>query len=239
MHELDLDPGTSTFLSDVKAAYAATPAPPAGPALQELFGQVVAASPSTAHSAPTTPRRPFIFLDIFKTLPSKISAGALGAAIALAGMGAAGALPGSMMLISNDDEVVLEESAPESGDTEEVEEVEAAEVENDEAEDSESDKVEVTDLTQVLVPTSQSEAAKTHAFDEACGNHGKYVSYYAHHGEEPPCATDARAAAAGEGSGDGGDAGAEAKADDEASAKNKGQAKKSESKAQKGNRGRK
>jgi hypothetical protein len=46
----------------------------------------------------------------------------------------------------------------------------------------------------VLPPpaTSASEAAKIHAFDEACGNHGRYVSHVARFGTEPPCATGAR-----------------------------------------------
>lgn len=46
----------------------------------------------------------------------------------------------------------------------------------------------------VLPPpaTSAREAAHIHAFDEACGNHGQYVSYVARNGTEPPCATGVR-----------------------------------------------
>ncbi|HEV8044533.1 MAG TPA: hypothetical protein VGP38_05085, partial [Rubrobacter sp.] len=46
----------------------------------------------------------------------------------------------------------------------------------------------------VLPPaaTSASEAAHIHAFDEACGNHGQYVSYVARNDTEPPCATGVR-----------------------------------------------
>jgi len=36
-----------------------------------------------------------------------------------------------------------------------------------------------------------SEAAHEHAYDEACGNHGKYVSAVARTGEQPECATEA------------------------------------------------
>lgn len=35
-----------------------------------------------------------------------------------------------------------------------------------------------------------SAAAQDHTYDEACGNHGRYVSHWARHGEAPDCATD-------------------------------------------------
>lgn len=41
-------------------------------------------------------------------------------------------------------------------------------------------------------PVTVSEAAHIHDFDEACGNHGAYVSHFARFGEEPECATSAR-----------------------------------------------
>jgi hypothetical protein len=44
-------------------------------------------------------------------------------------------------------------------------------------------------------PTTVSEAAHIHDFDEACGNHGAYVSHFARFGEEPECATTARGSA--------------------------------------------
>lgn len=53
------------------------------------------------------------------------------------------------------------------------------------------------------VPTSVSEAAHVHDFDEACGNHGAYVSHVARFGEEPECATTARGAGAGQGAASG------------------------------------
>lgn len=56
------------------------------------------------------------------------------------------------------------------------------------------------------VPTRVSDAAHLHDFDEACGNHGAYVSHFARFGEEPECATTARGAGAGQGAGSGGEA---------------------------------
>lgn len=190
MHDDGLDQATAAFLAGVRQAYASTVAPAARPALEEVFASGIASSPPVSPSAqaPTPSRRRFMFLDIFKGLPTKISAGALGAAIAVSGLGAGGALPVSMMLTSNEAPAVTEEVDP----AEEVEE--AAEVEEEG-----TSTTEPIDLTTLAVPMSVSEAAQTHAFDEACGNHGKYVSHFARFGEEPECATDARDAAAGEG----------------------------------------
>lgn len=65
------------------------------------------------------------------------------------------------------------------------------------ADETEQPKVEVpVDPATVPVPTVQSEAAQNHAFDEACGNHGAYVSHFARTGEEPECATAARSGGA-------------------------------------------
>jgi hypothetical protein len=66
------------------------------------------------------------------------------------------------------------------------------EVDDDGANDAAADG----DLAAVPVPTSVDEAAQTHEFDEACGNHGAYVSQFAQTGTEPDCAVQARAGTA-------------------------------------------
>jgi hypothetical protein len=188
-------------VGDVVAALGAlraAPAPEAGPALQALFSAsaVVTAPPAvttTRRSPVSTPKR------LFASIPSKIAAGVVGAL--LAGSLGAGAMTGTIQLTSNEDEVsteVVTEPAPAVEDTEAVvdDAPEADEVDDaaEDAADVEADGAakEAGDPTTAPVPTSVSEAAHNHQFDEACGNHGAYVSHFARTGEEPECATTAR-----------------------------------------------
>ena len=184
------------------------PTPEAGPALRSLFA-AVATSPAVE-----PPRRLPVSKRILAGIPSKIAAGALGAL--LAGSVGAGALTGTMVLTSNDDDAPAVVACPPAED-EVVEVAEAcdepladegktdddvvegddvvADEEDEASEDGEVDEPKAavpTDLTTVSVPTSVSEAAHTHAFDEACGNHGAYVSEFAKTGAGADCATAAR-----------------------------------------------
>lgn len=106
--------------------------------------------------------------------------------------------------------IALAETAPDdpsldtTEETEELVETEGAETEGDETEGAETEGEE----TEELVETEEvdtldgegppegshgalvSEAAKDHSHDEACGNHGRWVSHWARHGEAPDCATE-------------------------------------------------
>jgi hypothetical protein len=173
---------------------ASVPAP--NPELAALF------SASASAALPTTPRRLPVYKRILAGIPSKVAAGALGAL--LAGSVGAGALTGTMMLTSHEDDApavetpAVSDEAPAAADDQQ----EAPEVEDGAAvagveDGSANDAAPAADLAAVPVPTSVSEAAHTHDFDEACGNHGHYVSAFARYGEEPECAVGARSDAAG------------------------------------------
>jgi hypothetical protein len=172
---------------------ASMPAP--SPELAALFAATATTPVASTPAAPPTPRRLPVYKRILAGIPSKVAAGALGAL--LAGSVGAGALTGTIALTSHEDDAPSVEST-----SVEAPEVEAPEVEDgttvDEVDDSRAnDAAAAADLAAVPVPTEVSEAAHTHDFDEACGNHGRYVSPFARYGEEPSCATDARSAAAG------------------------------------------
>ena len=194
MHEDDLLAGLASLRD--------APVPEAGHELRELFASV-----ATIPAAEPARRLP-VYKRILTGLPSKVAAGALGAL--LAGSVGAGALTGTMVLTTDDvvacpedeiveDEVVegCEDTAADdlAGDGADVstDEDDAEGDELSDAADTEQPKLEVAvDPATVPVPTVQSEAARNHAFDEACGNHGAYVSNFARTGEEPECATAAR-----------------------------------------------
>jgi len=131
------------------------------------------------------------------TLPAKISAGLLGAGLLLGGLGVAGALPGSVLTSHHDDEKVTTTDQPKA-DAPEAPDVDKPDATGTEPGEAAGEQKPATpaDPSSVAVPTSVDEAAQIHAFDEACGNHGAYVSYFAQHGTEPQCAIDARSGAA-------------------------------------------
>lgn len=189
---------TAAFVADLRAA-AHGRAPEASAELRALFASTAAV---TAPPATTTPRRTPVSdaKRLLTTIPSKVAAGVLGAL--LAGSLGAGAMTGTISLASNESEVsesteVLAEdgSLEEEADVTEIEEVEEVEVEkSEEAADEDEPKAAVDPM---VPPTSVSEAAQNHHFDEACGNHGAYVSHFARTGAEPECAIAARDALAG------------------------------------------
>jgi hypothetical protein len=203
---------TAAFVADLRAA-AHGPVPEASAELQALFA---ATATVIAPPATTTPRRSPVSdaKRLLTAIPSKVAAGVLGAL--LAGSLGAGAMTGTISLASNDSdvpettEVLVDDEALEDEELvekAEVEEVEEVEVDEDEAGDDEAKAV----VDPMVPPTSVSEAARNHHFDEACGNHGAYVSHFARTGEEPECAVAARAALAA-------DAPADAEADADADA---------------------
>lgn len=235
MHD---DPRLTSFMASVRDAYAASTPPAPGDDLRALFatGLEVDAPPTA-----TTSRRRRMFSDVCKAVPGKVAAGLLGATLAYTGLGAAGALPAPLSLASSEDDieqVVLDDTTAttlgEDGDTTPAT-VSEGDGDGDTDADAGTKVAEDVDLALVPVPSSVSEAAHNHDFDEACGNHGKYVSHFARTGTEPECATAARAAAGGDGQDTGTelstadtDAGTEAVAD--AKGKGKGKAQKGKGK---------
>lgn len=154
--------------------------------------------------------------DLLSQIGTKVAAGAVGAILAIGGLGAAGIGPVSMISQGGSDHgcvelaeladnfekniVVCEVEPTDDSTTRTVEEdkgdkdsvaVTHTSGTTDDGEevqeDEESEKGE-----SLPIPTTTSEAAKIHAFDEACGNHGMYVSFFAQMGFEPPCALLAR-----------------------------------------------
>ena len=178
------------FLAEL-SAFRSGPAPEAGAELRALFASVATVETCATPAAEPARRLP-VYKRILTGLPSKVAAGALGAL--LAGTVGAGALTGTMVLTSDDAPVVESQEQDQEHEAPEVEEA-VVEASADEGDDAGKHEVP-EDLSTVAVPTSVDEAAQNHAFDEACGNHGAYVSYFAQTGEEPSCATEARAAAA-------------------------------------------
>ena len=160
-----------------------------------------------------------MFKHAMGSLAAKVAAGTTGAMLAVGGLGVAGALPGPLQMVASDaaDVVGLEAPADEevadpvvdepegedptdpvtSPDGEEPAEGEGDEEGEDPTAEPEGDEEDATPGALAPVPTSVSEAAHIHDFDEACGNHGAYVSHFARTGEEPQCARDARAGGAG------------------------------------------
>lgn len=199
MHDERLDPEVGRLLRTARRAAFATPAPAPDDRLTALFaaGAVADAIP-VVETLPA--RRRSSVKQLLSNLPAKVAAGVLGAGLAIGGLGVAGALPGNILLASSHHDEQVTTSDQQATTT-----TEAPEVEKDSTDAKDSTQTAdtpdqpktttPTDLSTVAVPTSVSEAAQTHAFDEACGNHGAYVSYFAQNGTEPDCATTARAAA--------------------------------------------
>lgn len=189
--------------------------------------------------------------DVMEQVRTRAVAAAVGAAVALSGLGASGALNAPLRMISDDsapteecvvapdpetdDDAVVDEpvvatdpagdetaagDGTATGDDSAAECDEAVDGTNDDGSDDgtedggdddtaegATETGEDTDAAAVAAelpaaPTTVSEAAHIHDFDEACGNHGAYVSHFARFGEEPECATTARGGAHGEESGE-------------------------------------
>ena len=154
------------------------------------------------------------------SLAGKVTAGMTGAALAVGGLGVAGALPGPVQMAAANVADVVGVDLPTPDDatspgtdagqagTEQTTTTTTVAKEEDgkpsdggEAPTSQPKPEGTTDATPGSygpVPTSQSEAAHNHDFDAACGNHGAYVSHFARTGEEPQCAQDARKGQAGQ-----------------------------------------
>lgn len=203
MHD---DPRLTSFMASVRDAYGASTPPSPGDELRALFATGSEVAVTLPTTTTTTPRRRRMLNDLFKAVPGKVAAGLLGATLAYTGLGAAGALPAPLSLASSEDDVeqvVLDDTTTttladdEGGDTTTTTLADDGEGEDDAAGGKKARADEQVDLSLVPVPTSVSEAAHNHAFDEACGNHGAYVSHFARTGTEPECATTARAGAGG------------------------------------------
>ena len=186
----DLVAGLAAFRSDEP--------PVPGSALRELFASGLVVAPAAVTTPAPARRTPMSVPKRFlAAVPSKIAAGVLGAL--LAGSLGAGAMTGTITLTSEESDAPVEVEAVEETEVDEavVEETEVADVEEAEVveveEESDEPKADAGDPMTAPIPTSVSEAAHNHQFDEACGNHGAYVSHFARTGEEPECALTARA----------------------------------------------
>lgn len=263
MHDEPIDQRTAAFLDEVRVAFRAGAAPRPCPELATLFasgltndnGDLSATAASNANGSvlqtaglPNGTRRHIDMVkDLLDQVRTRAVAAAVGAAVALSGLGAGGALSAPIAMISDDGDATEEcvvVTDPEVGDAEgavdpvdAVEEgadlttdpaeagedpadpddcdvdggVDGAPVAGDptgttgEGDDGtpEEDAVDAAVSTELPeAPTTVSEAAHIHDFDEACGNHGAYVSHVARFGEEPDCATGARGGVAEEGTED-------------------------------------
>ncbi|MDP8991953.1 MAG: hypothetical protein M3N31_02700 [Actinomycetota bacterium] len=220
-----LDERVANFVADLRSAYGSLPLPPARPGLSTLFATGLTIDKGdrtvTAGSNANGPRsqaaglpkwgRRRMFKQAMGSLAAKVAAATTGAMLAVGGLGVAGALPGPLHTVASDaaDVVGLELPAdeeatdpvadqPEGEDpADQVTTPDGEEPVEEGDEGTEGDEEDATPGALAPVPTSTSEAAHIHDFDEACGNHGAYVSHFARTGEEPQCARDARAGAAG------------------------------------------
>lgn len=264
MHDEPLDQHTAAFLDEVRAAFGEATPPRPTPELAALFASgltndkgdlsVTAASnangsaPQTSGLPNWTRRHIDMVKDVMEQVRTRAVAAAVGAAVALSGLGASGALNAPLRMISDDsapteecvaapdpatddgadatepasdDTVTGDDVTPTEDDTTATGDDNAADCDDaadgttddmtDEAvdgtDDGVTDAVEDTDdptaaTEPPAAPTTVSEAAHIHDFDEACGNHGAYVSHFARFGEEPECATTAREGTQGEESGE-------------------------------------
>lgn len=280
MNDEPLDQHTAALLDEVRAAFGEATPPRPSPELAGLFASglttndngdlsVTAASnangsaPQTSGLPNWTRRHIDMLSNVMEQVRTRAVAAAVGAALALSGLGASGALNAPLRMISDhsapteeclaptedgateDDATVTTEDGAAEGDgtvtTEDgaTEDDGAVTTEDGAAEDCDStdddaaggtdgtggttedgatedttddgvtDDDAIDDIDPEVAddpvdaalpaaPSTVSEAAHIHDFDEACGNHGAYVSHFARFGEEPECATTAR----GEGSQD-------------------------------------
>lgn len=201
MHDDAPTAEVARFLREAASAFPAEPPTP-GPGLAVLFAEGLPAPALTARPLPT---RRSTMRSAVSSLPRKLALAAAGLTFAGTGLAAASALPGvddvtealpevSTTLPDVDTTVPdVDTTLPDVSTT--VPDVSTT------VPDISTTVPDVTTPTTTptggtgalpLAPTTASQAAHIHAFDEACGNHGRYVSFVARNGTEPSCATDVR-----------------------------------------------
>ncbi|MGQ0432073.1 MAG: hypothetical protein ACT452_06675 [Microthrixaceae bacterium] len=223
-HDTSHEP-TRALFDELRAAFEVTEPPAPSPALAMVFatglttdnGDLLATAASNANGSASqtaglpnwTGRRITMIKDLMIHVRTRVAAAVLGATVAMAGMGAAGALNAPIRFVSSfGDDTPACVSAPDesteddlAGDALPEDESAACEDQpgDDGVTDDDLDAVDPESASDEPVageipeaPTTVSEAAHIHDFDEACGNHGAYVSHVARFGEEPECATDVR-----------------------------------------------
>lgn len=170
MHETH-SPEVEAFLAQARGALRSSAAPAPGAQLAAMFEAHADLPP-----APVAPRRRTTMInEHLRTIPGKVAAGIFGAALVLSGLGVAGAMTGT--LASNDTPIVTDQSTTTTS-------MDTTTTVAD---------TTTTDSPDTSSPTSDSgnavsAAAHDHSHDEACGNHGHYVSAIAK-GETPDCAS--------------------------------------------------
>ena len=205
-----LDAEVERFLTTARAIAHATPAPAPDDRLRALF--VHGAPEAVGAIATATAPRPAKVRRLFSTLAAKGAAALLGGGLVIGGLGVAGALPGGLAPTARPSPPVTSDGSAASTDPV----VAAPPPASDDTSagtaagaddrgprpvspmasaagghrDASSDGAP-GGAGPETPPASVSEAAQTHTFDEACGNHGAYVSWFAQHATEPSCATDA------------------------------------------------
>lgn len=195
------------FLRQAASAFPADPPAP-GPELALLMAAGLAAPVASVRMNPT--RSPSMIRTALSTLPGKLALAAAGLTFATAGLGVASALPGPLQDVADGigSVVGLDPSLPDGATTTtspEVTTTPTTEASTTPTTAGTTPSTAGTTPTTVgptpttlgpgaLAPaaTTAAEAAHIHDFDEACGNHGRYVSYVAKNGTEPSCAAEVR-----------------------------------------------
>ena len=143
------------------------------------------------------------------TLPGKLAAAAAGLTFATTGLAAASALPGPLQLVVSDVGGAVGVDLPVGDVTTPTTDVTTPTIDVTTPTTGTTPTTAGTGTTPTttgttptigaaLLPaaaTTASQAAHIHDFDEACGNHGAYVSFVARNGTEPACAAEVRTGA--------------------------------------------
>lgn len=142
---------------------------------------------------------------VLSTLPGKLAAAAAGLTFATTGLAAASALPGPLQQVVSDVGGVVGVELPTTDGSTPTTEGTTPTTEGSTPTTTTPTTVGTgtTPTTGGSTPTTGSpplaaaattaaQAAQIHDFDEACGNHGAYVSFVARNGTEPSCAAEVR-----------------------------------------------
>lgn len=194
------------FLRQAASAFPAE-APAPGPQLALLMAAGLPAPVASVRSTPT--RSPSMIRTALSALPGKLALAAVGVTFATAGLGVASALPGPLQDVADGIGDVVGVDLPVTGGattttteattTPTTERTTTAKTARTTPTTAETTPTTVgatvpTGGAVALPPaaTTAAQAAHIHDFDEACGNHGSYVSSVARNGTEPSCAAEVR-----------------------------------------------
>lgn len=140
---------------------------------------------------------------VLSTLPGKLAAAAAGLTFATTGLAAASALPGPLQQVVSDVGGIVGVDLPVGDVTAPIVDVTVPITEGTTPttgvttptttpSTDGTGTTPTTGSTPQAAATTAAQAAQIHDFDEACGNHGAYVSFVARNGTEPSCAAEVR-----------------------------------------------